>query len=47
MNLTLKFAIPSNQPAEFTFAIRLITERAGIWETNLASVVESLLGVSP
>jgi len=38
---------PANQPVEFAFAIRLNPEHAGIWETNLASVLESLTGVRP
>ena len=38
---------PANQPVEFAFAIRLNPEHASIWETNLASVLESLTGVRP
>lgn len=35
---------PANQPVEFVFAIRLNAEHAGMWQTNLASVLESLTG---
>jgi len=34
----------TNQPGELALAIRLDAERAGLWETNLAAVVESLAG---
>jgi hypothetical protein len=40
----LEIRRPANQPAEFAFAIRLDTVHAGIWETNLASILESLTG---
>jgi hypothetical protein len=35
----------ANQFGEFAFAIRLSTERAALWQTNLAAVLESLTGV--
>ena len=38
---------PDHQPAQFVFAIRLPPDHAGIWETNLAIVLESLTGISP
>ncbi len=38
---------PTNQPGELAFAIRLKPERAGLWQTNLAAVLESLTGVRP
>ena len=34
----------TNQPGELGFAIRLSEERARLWQTNLASVLESLAG---
>jgi hypothetical protein len=34
----------TNQPGELAFAIRLNDERAHLWETNLAAVLESLTG---
>jgi len=34
----------TNQPGEMVFAIRLDKERAGVWQTNLAAVIESLTG---
>lgn len=37
----------TNQPAQFAFAIRLNPDHAGIWETNLALVLQSLTGVRP
>ncbi len=37
----------ANQTGELAFAIRLSDERAGLWETNLAAVLESLTSVRP
>ncbi len=37
----------TNGPAELAFAIRLTDERARLWETNLAAVLESLTGARP
>ena len=37
----------TNLPGELAFAIRLDPERAGLWETNLATVLESLTGIRP
>lgn len=37
----------TNQPGELAFAIRLGPERGGLWETNLAAVLESLTGIQP
>jgi len=37
----------TNHPGELAFAIRLSAERAGLWETNLAVVLESLTGIRP
>jgi hypothetical protein len=37
----------TNQAGELAFAIRLDRERAGLWETNLAAVLESLTGIHP
>ena len=34
----------TNQPGELGFAIRLSAERAGLWETNLAAILESITG---
>lgn len=36
-----------NLPGELDVAVRLDNEHAGIWETNLASAVESLAGAGP
>ena len=38
---------PANQPEEFVFAIQLDDSRAGLWETNLANVFQSLTGAWP
>ncbi|HZL42886.1 MAG TPA: hypothetical protein VFD66_06365 [Verrucomicrobiae bacterium] len=38
---------PANQPGETVFAIRLDERRAGVWETNLANVLNSLAGAWP
>jgi len=38
---------PLDQPAQLIFAIRLPAPRAGLWETNLADVFQSLTGVRP
>jgi hypothetical protein len=35
----------TNQPAELAFAIHLPADRAALWETNLAAVIESLTGL--
>jgi hypothetical protein len=35
---------PTNQLEELAFAIRLSTDRAALWQTNLAAVLESLTG---
>ena len=37
----------ANQTGELAFAIRLSDERAGLWETNLAAVLESFTSVRP
>ncbi|MCU0784798.1 MAG: hypothetical protein MUF81_12305 [Verrucomicrobia bacterium] len=37
----------TNPPGELAFAIRLSPERGGLWQTNLAIVLESLTGVRP
>ncbi|HLX94679.1 MAG TPA: hypothetical protein VKU37_02945 [Verrucomicrobiae bacterium] len=37
----------SNQPDELVFAIRLDDQRAALWQTNLARVLESLTGIHP
>ena len=37
----------TNKPGELAFAIRLGPERARLWETNLAAVLESLTGIRP
>ena len=34
----------TNQPGELAFAIQLNGERAGLWQTNLAALLESLTG---
>ncbi|TAL03208.1 MAG: hypothetical protein EPO07_06540 [Verrucomicrobia bacterium] len=38
---------PTNQPAQFTLAVRVSAERGELWRTNLATVVASLTGVQP
>ena len=35
---------PTNQPAEYAFAIRLAAAQAGFWETNVAVLFQSLTG---
>lgn len=35
---------PTNQPAAWSLAIKLPAERASLWQTNLAAVLESLTG---
>ncbi len=37
----------TNGPAEVAFAIRLTPERAALWQTNLATALESLTGTRP
>lgn len=37
----------TNQPSELVFAIRLDDQRAALWQTNLAAVLESLTGIHP
>ncbi|HWH72438.1 MAG TPA: hypothetical protein VNT26_23960, partial [Candidatus Sulfotelmatobacter sp.] len=37
----------TNQPGELALAIRLNAQRAALWETNLAAVLESLTGTRP
>jgi len=37
----------TNQPGELVFAIRLDGQRATLWQTNLARVLESLTGIRP
>jgi len=37
----------SNPPAELVLAIRLDDQRAALWQTNLARVLESLTGIHP
>ncbi len=37
----------TNPSEELVFAIRLDDQRAGLWQTNLAAVLESLTGISP
>jgi hypothetical protein len=37
----------TNQPGQLAFAIRLNDERAALWKTNLALVLQSLTGVLP
>jgi hypothetical protein len=37
----------SNQPGELVLAIRLDDQRAALWQTNLARVLESLTGIPP
>src|SRR5580765_1994547 len=36
---------PTNRPVDAVFAIRLNEDRARLWETNLAAIVESLTGI--
>jgi hypothetical protein len=43
----LEIRHPTNQPAELVFAIHLPSERIGLWETNLATVLESLTSIRP
>ena len=40
-------AAATNQPGQLAFAIRLSEERSGVWEKNLAAVLESLTGIRP
>jgi hypothetical protein len=37
----------TNQPGELVLAIRLDDQRAALWQTNLARVLESLTGIHP
>ena len=37
----------TNQPEELVLAIRLDDQRAALWQTNLAAVLESLTGIPP
>lgn len=37
----------TNQPEELVLAIRLDDQRAALWQTNLARVLESLTGIAP
>jgi len=43
----LEIQCASNQPGELVFAIRLDDQRAALWQTNLARVLESLTGSQP
>jgi hypothetical protein len=38
---------PTNRPEELVFAVRFDEARGGLWETNLANVMNSLTGVWP
>ena len=40
----LEIRQPTNQPPELALAIRLDQSRAGLWQTNLAAVLESTYG---
>jgi hypothetical protein len=37
----------TNEPGQLVLAVRLDDARAGLWETNLAAVLESLTGIRP
>ena len=41
----LEIRAATNQPGEIAFAIRLPADRAALWQTNLAAVLESLTGL--
>ncbi len=43
----LQIQCATNQPGELVFAIRLDDQRAALWQTNLARVLESLTGIQP
>jgi hypothetical protein len=43
----LEIRQPTNQPGELAFAIRLNDQRAALWQTNLARVLESLTDIRP
>jgi hypothetical protein len=43
----LEIRQPANQPAEIVFAIQLDDQRAALWQTNLARVLESLTNIRP
>jgi hypothetical protein len=43
----LEIRQPANQPAEMVFAIQLDDQRAALWQTNLARVLESLTNIRP
>lgn len=43
----LEIRAATNQPGEFVFSIRLPAGRAGVWQTNVAAVLESLTGLTP
>src|SRR5262245_55304820 len=43
----LEIRQPTNQPTEMALAIRLAAPHAGLWEANLAGVIESLTGSRP
>jgi hypothetical protein len=42
----LEFHHPTNQPAAWSLAIKLPADRAALWQTNLAAVLESLYGTT-
>ena len=46
-NLYLEIRHPTNEPGQSVFAIHLADPRAGVWETNLAIALESLMGIHP
>jgi hypothetical protein len=43
----LQIGQATNQPDELVFAIRLNDQRAALWQTNLAAVLESLTAIHP
>ena len=43
----LEVRATTNQPGELAFAIQLPADRALVWQTNLAAVLESLTGLPP
>jgi hypothetical protein len=43
----LEIRQPANQPGELVLAIHLDDQRAVLWQTNLAAVLESLTGIRP
>ena len=47
MESYLEIRQATNQPEELVFAIRLDDQRAALWQTNLARVLESLTGIPP